>query len=194
MKFKHLLAARGIHYLVTRFGPARLRSLAFDEKYRRGDWNFKDDSCGELPAVVRRYVRGGDLLILGCGGSSILNSFRPNDLSSVLGVDLSEEAVRLASRYGSDRISFQVGDMVTFEFPRSYDVILFSESLYYLSVSVGKCLLSRLTGHLKSGGVIIVTLAQAKRYHSIIDMIRSDFRLFEDRKFVGSGRHLLVFS
>jgi hypothetical protein len=41
MRLKQLLAAKGIHYFVTRFGPARLRGMAFDEKYRRGDWSFK---------------------------------------------------------------------------------------------------------------------------------------------------------
>src|ERR1035441_9818662 len=123
MRLKQLLAAKGIHYFVTRFGPARLRGLAFDEKYRRGDWNFKGESSDELPSTIRKYLRGGDLLVLGCGGASILDSFNATEFSSVLGLDLSAEAVRLASRFARDNIIFQVGDMVTFQCGKDYDVI-----------------------------------------------------------------------
>jgi SAM-dependent methyltransferase len=193
MRFKQLLAAKGIHYFVTRFGQARLRGLAFDEKYRSGDWNFKGESSDELPSTIRKYLRGGDLLILGCGGASILGSFEPAAFTSVLGVDLSAEAVRLASRIARDNILFQVGDMVTFQCPKDYDVILFSESLYYVPSSQQGELLKRLAGHLKPGGVFIVTLAQAKRYHAIIELIRRNFHMVEDRKFANSERQLLVF-
>lgn len=193
MRLKQLLAARGIHYFVTRFCPARLRGLAFDEKYRRGDWNFKGESSDELPSVIRKHLRGGDLLVLGCGGASILDSFEPAAFTSVLGVDLSTEAVRLASRFARNNIVFQVGDMVTFQCPKDYDVILFSESLYYVPSSRQEELLKRLAGHLKPGGVFIVTLAQAKRYHAIIELIRRSFNVLEDRKFENSERQLLVF-
>jgi|GEM_PF-987266 len=190
---KQLLAAKGIHYFVTRFGPTRLRSLAFDEKYRRGDWNFKGESSDELSSTIRKYLHGGDLLILGCGGASILDGFEPTAFSSVLGLDLSAEAVRLASRFARENILFQTGDMVTFQCPRAYDVILFSESLYYVPPSQQEEVLKRLVGHLKLGGVFIVTLAQSKRYHAIIELIRRCFQIVEDRKFSGSERHLLVF-
>lgn len=193
MRLKQILAARGIHYFVTRFGPAWLRGLAFDEKYRRGDWNFKGESSDELPSVIRKYLRAGDLLILGCGGASVLESLRKEAIGSVLGLDLSSEAVRLANRYADRNISFQTGDMVTFQCPRDYDVILFSESLYYVPSAQQEALLKRLAKHLKPGGAVIVTLAQADRYHAIIELIRGRFQVVEDHKFSNSERHLLVF-
>lgn len=193
MRFKQLLATKGIHYFVTRFGPARLRGLAFDEKYRRGDWNFNGESSDELPAAIRKYSRNGDLLILGCGGASILKGFQPGTFASVLGLDLSAEAVRLAGRFAGKNISFQVGDMVTFQCPRDYDVILFSESLNYVPSLQQEEFLKRLVKHLKPDGVLIVTLAQAARYHAIIELIRSHFQVVEDRKFSNSERHLLIF-
>jgi 2-polyprenyl-3-methyl-5-hydroxy-6-metoxy-1,4-benzoquinol methylase len=193
MRLKRLLAAKGIHYFVTRFGPAWLRGLAFDEKYQRGDWNFKGESSNELPSVVQKYLRGGDLLILGCGGASILDSFEPAAFSSVLGLDLSTEAVRLASRFARENILFQVGDMVGFQCPRDYDVILFSESLYYVPSSRQEEVLRRLAGNLKAEGALVVTLAQARRYHAIIELIRRCFQVVEDRKFSNSERHLIVF-
>jgi hypothetical protein len=42
--------------------------------------------------------------------------------------------------------------------------------------------------------VIIVTIAQAKRYGEIIERIRKNFAVVEDRPFSGSNRHLIVFN
>jgi 2-polyprenyl-3-methyl-5-hydroxy-6-metoxy-1,4-benzoquinol methylase len=83
--------------------------------------------------------------------------------------------------------------MVAFQCPRDYDVILFSESLNYVPLSRQEELLKKLAGHLKPGGAIVVTLAQAKRYHAIIELIRRSFKVLEDRKFTNSERQLLVF-
>jgi len=171
-----------------------LRSAAFDEKYRRGDWNFEGEASQELSSIVRKYLRGGDLLIMGCGSASILQGFDSTTFGSVLGLDLSTEAIRLANRFASDKVVFQVGDMTSFKCPRTYDVILFSESLYYAPAMEREALLRRLVRHLKPGGAFVVTLAQPKRYADIIEMIRRCFQISEDRPFCRSVRHLLVFS
>jgi len=76
---------------------------------------------------------------------------------------------------------------------KDHDVILFSDLLCYLPLLQQEELLTKLAGHLKPGGVLIVTLVQAKRYHSIIELIRRRFQMVEDRKFANSERHLLVF-
>jgi 2-polyprenyl-3-methyl-5-hydroxy-6-metoxy-1,4-benzoquinol methylase len=189
----NLLAAKGIHYLVTRFGPLKLRGLAFDEKYRQGHWSFHSNG-DELSAVINRYLRGGDLLIMGCGGASVLEGMDLHGVKSVLGIDLSQEAIRLANRFASDKVSFQLADMVTFECPNHYDLILFSESLNYVPVAGQESLLRRLAESLKPGGVFVVTFSQAKRYKNMIDGIRRDFVVLEDRTFTGSNRHLIVFN
>ena len=193
MNFRRLLGARGIHFLVTRFGPRRLRSLAFDEKYISGDWSPPTDGESELPIVTSRYLRKGDLLIMGCGGCSVLKGLESLGLNSALGIDLSPEAIRLANRYASEKITFQIADMVSFDCPRSFDVILFSESLYYITASQQKAVLGRLAARLNQGGVFIATFAQAVRHHSILERIRDAFQVVEDRPFVGSKRHLIVF-
>jgi 2-polyprenyl-3-methyl-5-hydroxy-6-metoxy-1,4-benzoquinol methylase len=194
MNLRRLLGIRGIHYFATRFGPRKLRGLAFDEKYRSGDWNFSTDGTGELSAVICRYLREGDLLIMGCGGASILQDLEASKLKSALGIDLSQEAIRLAGRFASEKISFQLADMVTFQCPRPYDVILFSESLNYVPGTEQKLFLQRLSESLKPGGVFVVTIAQARRYAEILEGIRKNFDVLEDHPFSGSNRHLMVFN
>jgi 2-polyprenyl-3-methyl-5-hydroxy-6-metoxy-1,4-benzoquinol methylase len=193
MNFRRFLAARGVHYFVTRFGSRKLKVMAFDEKYRRGDWSFSPGAERELAEVARRYLQNGDLLMMGCGGASLLQGLQSHEFKSALGIDISEEATRLASRLSSDRISFQRADMLTFQCPCPYDVILFSESLNYVPVPDQVPLLNRLTANLKPNGVIIVTFAQAHRYKTILDRIRQHFVVVEDHTFPNSTRHLIVF-
>jgi SAM-dependent methyltransferase len=188
-----ILAAKGVHFIVTRFGPQKLRSMAFDEKYRRGDWCFHADTKGELRDTVKRYLRRGDLLILGCGGASVLDGLEASGLNSALGIDLSHEAIRLAGRHASSKVTFQIDNMETFDCPRCYDQILFPESFYYIRASRQVQVLSKLGLHLKPGGVFVVTLSDATRYHDIVARIRINFRVLEDRPITRSGRHLLVF-
>jgi 2-polyprenyl-3-methyl-5-hydroxy-6-metoxy-1,4-benzoquinol methylase len=190
---RKLLATKGIHYFVTRFGSPQLKSAAFDEKYRRGDWHNQGDESGELAQVAYRYLCNGDLLIMGCGGASVLKGLVVSGFESALGVDISAEAIRLARSYASDNVSFRQADMIDFEPHRSYNVILFSESIYYVPTSRQETLLRRLSLSLKPNGVFIVTFAQANRYQDTIVSIRENFSVIEDRPFAGSTRHLLIF-
>jgi SAM-dependent methyltransferase len=192
--WRRLLAAKGIHYLVTRYGTRKLRALAFDGKYERGSWRGHNDAGGELAALVAHYLRQGDLLILGCGGATVLEEVTASGLNSALGVDISAEAIRLANRFAGPRVSFLVQDMELLECSSEYDVILFSESLYYVPAQRQLPLLRRLSGFLREGGVFIVTLAEPERYSDILGRIRGEFDVRIDRTFAGSSRHVIVFS
>jgi 2-polyprenyl-3-methyl-5-hydroxy-6-metoxy-1,4-benzoquinol methylase len=189
-----LLTMRGVHFFATRFGPSNLKKLAFDEKFRNGDWKFSKDGTGELAVLVNRHAANGDLLIMGCGGAAILEELKLEKFSSVLGVDLSSEAIDLAQRYAASNVAFQQADMVGFQCSKPYDAILFSESLYYVPFYDCRGFLDRLCKHLKPAGCIIVTVAQPRRHHKMIAMIRQHFTILEDRQFPGSERHLITFS
>jgi 2-polyprenyl-3-methyl-5-hydroxy-6-metoxy-1,4-benzoquinol methylase len=187
------LTARGIHYIATRFGPLRCRGIAFDEKYRCGHWVFESDGGPELTGVICRYLRKGDLLILGCGSAAILEDLKKEGMNSALGIDISQEGIRLASRFACDNVSFQVADMVRFECPQAYDVILFSESLNYVPSMRQVPLLKRMAGSLRPNGALLVTLSESKRYWNILIRIRRNFNVLEDFMLSGSNRHVIAF-
>ncbi len=194
MKLRNLLAIRGIHYLASRFGSPRLRSLAFDAKYASHKWKFDADEDPQLASIIQPRLRGGGLLLMGCGSAGIvsgLTTLSPDE--RILGIDLSPEAIRLANRHQSDRVSFQVGDFLSFETSERFDAIVFSESLNYLSVHDAARCLHRLEGNLNPNGTFIVTLAQPDRYRSLLTMIRGSFDVQDDRPFASSVRHLVVF-
>ena len=194
MGIQRLLAKTGIHFLATKFGSPKLRSLAFDEKYRQGHWCFNSDGNGELSDVICKYLGRGDLLLMGCGGASILEGLESRGLTRAIGVDISTEAILIASRYASDKVEFKLQDMMKFKCLQSYDIILFSESLYYVHKSHQKSFLKSLAIYLKDEGVFIATFAEAKRFKNMIDGLRKDFSIIEDRAFNDSSRHLIVFT
>jgi 2-polyprenyl-6-hydroxyphenyl methylase/3-demethylubiquinone-9 3-methyltransferase len=132
-KLKKLFTARGLHYLFTRFGSAALRKKCFDEKYLNGEWDYSGKPDFPLAVVVEKYAAAGHILILGCGSASVVGALKPGSFQTLLGIDLSPEAVKLASRQKSEAVRFEVGDIAEFKCGRKYDVILFAESIYYVS-------------------------------------------------------------
>jgi 2-polyprenyl-3-methyl-5-hydroxy-6-metoxy-1,4-benzoquinol methylase len=186
-----LLAKRGFHYIATRFGSASIRAAAFDAKYAGGDWHFRADT--ELAHAVLPYLGDGAILIMGCGGAAILDALPMGRLTRVLGFDLSSEAIRLARRHGGQNVVFQVDDMRTAPCDGPYDLVLFSESLNYLTPTEQLDLLHRVGRHLSRHGVIVVTLSQGSRYKDIVERIRDGFALVSDCALAASGRSLQVF-
>jgi trans-aconitate methyltransferase len=189
---QRLLHVRGVHWLVNQFGGEVLRRLSFDEKFRSGDWNFTSESPG-LVNLVEKYAAQGHILALGCGTAAILTTLKSHTFESFLGVDLSPEAILRARKHESERVRFEVGNMVKYECLQNYNVILFSDSLYYAPPKWRKRLLNRMRCSLAPQGRIIVAIAQPSRYAGILDLIRRNFQVELDRTLDGEERHVLVF-
>jgi 2-polyprenyl-3-methyl-5-hydroxy-6-metoxy-1,4-benzoquinol methylase len=190
---RRLLGFPFVHYVATRMLGGRLRSLSFDERYCSGRWNFVEERGSELVALIEGYAGEGHILILGCGTASITGVLDPEKYASILGLDLSPVAISKAMQYANRKVHFEVGDMVRYEPNRKFSVILFSESLNYVSCRNRLPLLRRLCQHLTANGRIIVTIAQPERYGRLLKSIRTGFQVVEDRSFKGLHRHLIVF-
>jgi trans-aconitate methyltransferase len=189
---RRFLSLRGIHYAVTRFGGKRLRSLSFDGKFQSGDWNFNSENP-DLVHLVETYCFNGHILALGCGTAPIASALNAASFQSFLGIDLSEKAIGIANNRANESIRFEVGEMVGYQCRRNYDVILFSDSFYYVNRFSRKKFLRRLCRSLTPRGRIIVSLAQPMRYASILTMIQSNFTVEVDRSLGGAQGHVLVF-
>lgn len=170
------LNRRGIHYIATRYGWPSLRAKAFDERFKSGRWTFESNE--HIGALLRSYLKGGNLLLAGCGSASCLKSLTDKDCNSVIGVDISaialvkarENAKHLGSHFFSRMDMSQLTGI-----PSHYDVIYFPESLYYLSRLDQLALLKRLRPALSNRGVFMVS---AGVYHdSMFDMLNDNFTL-----------------
>ena len=140
---RSLLGFPGIHYVATRFGSSRLRAASFDQKYASGDWNFEADNSSELAAVVEKYATKGRILMLGCGTGSIATKLAPESFESFQGIDLSYEAISRAKLRETEKIHFEVCDFLSYRCAQKYNVILFSEALYYINPLARESLLKK---------------------------------------------------
>jgi trans-aconitate methyltransferase len=190
---QRLLCTRFVHFFATRLCWGRLRSLSFDEKYRSGQWNFVEDPHSELVTLIEERAANGHILILGCGMASITTSLNPARYKSIVGIDLSPVAIGKARQYANEKIRFEVGNMLTYTPDKKFGIMLFSESLYYVAGRKRVPLLKRLRDYLAPGGYIIVTIAQPERFAGLLNEMRSDFDVIEDRYFTDSRRFLIVF-
>ncbi len=194
-RLERLLSMPGVHFLATRFGGPMLRALSFDQKYIDGEWDadYHSPEAAEITALMQRYARKGDILDLGCGTALFVDLLAPNEFSSYVGVDLSREAIAKARERRSGKATFVVADIATYPPDRSFDLIIFRESLYYIPARQRLAVLLRYARCLKPEGVFVVTVQQRRRFAGMIDMIRGHFRVLEDRRFSDQLPCLLVF-
>ena len=127
----------------------------------------RDDRAGQesLELHIARYrfaaehARPGRLLDIACGagyGSRLLAD-SCSDLSAVLGVDISPEAVEYAThRYGNERLRFLVAEAMEFSDPKGFDSIVSLETMEHLVDP--HAFYARLVGMLRPGGVLVASV------------------------------------
>jgi trans-aconitate methyltransferase len=161
--------------------------------YRGSKANPVGPDITELTDLVQRHASNGHILVVGCGTGAYVNGLTPDSFQSLLGLDISGEAISIARSLAPAKMCFEVADILNYSLQRNYDIILFTESIYYISVLDRKPLLQRLRDSLTSCGSIIVTIHQSQRYASIISMVRHNFTVIEEKICAGSGRQIIVF-
>jgi hypothetical protein len=62
---------------------------------------------------------------------------------------------------------------------QQFDVILFRDSIYCVTLAGIRKMLERYSTHLKPSGVFIVRMAWRDKYRNIVGMIASDFEIIE---------------
>lgn len=192
---RKLCTLRGVHYLATRFGPSFLKRIAFDEVYRSGRWDALDcHASHDLLKSVSEHTNGGAILDLGCGTGLLAEKMPAGSYSRYTGVDVSEEALRRARRRKSKNVDFVHCDIQQYEPDGSYDLIVFQESLMYLSPMARMEVLARYGRHLTETGRFLITAVRPQRYTTLIGMIYEKYRILEDRPLENSQSwRLLVF-
>jgi SAM-dependent methyltransferase len=187
-----LVRAFHLYGIVTRSCGRAVRRWAFDQMYRTGKWHF-DENHPELISAIEEYSSNGAILILGCGTASIVSYLNQNAFRYLLGIDISPEAISKARRQSTAKVHFKVADILEYQCERNFDVILFSESLYYIRDTEQEELLRRLGRHLTPSGCFIVTLSNPKEYTGIIQMIKAGFQVLRESYFTGVDRLFLIF-
>lgn len=133
--------------------------LTWNEEFNTGHWTHILGMKRELPRyfVIRGYIEdihpSPDILDLGCGQGTLLEHLKK--YGQYVGIDFSEEALRLADKYANANTNFKLGDIESFQPNKHFDVILFNECLIYFDHPLK--LLQRYIPYLNENGVFIVS-------------------------------------
>jgi SAM-dependent methyltransferase len=170
---------------------------AWDAQYSRGGWAFLSD-LSELAhyAVIVGYADHlrprGSVLDVGCGAGTLHERFRSVGYSHYTGVDISEVAVAdLRARVSLDPTAagttdFVAADADEFTPRRTYDLVIFNESLTYFPDPAAT--FRRYLGFLRPGGVAIVSChVQSPRAQAILRGLLAEHHVL-DEALVEHGR------
>jgi SAM-dependent methyltransferase len=125
--------------------------------------------------LARQLVPGASsFLDLGCGGGTLALKLGPQVID-YCGVDISDVAIAKATENSklqdSDRRRFQffVSEIQLFNPPHDFDVIVFNEVLYYLSLNEVEKVIRHFKTFLRPQGVICISLKD----HEISKLVQS---------------------
>jgi 2-polyprenyl-3-methyl-5-hydroxy-6-metoxy-1,4-benzoquinol methylase len=140
-------------------------AVRWDEEYESGRWDF----LGNLEELCRfsivvgycAYLKpDGFILELGCGPGILMRRLRRVGYAYYCGVDQSKKAIELARVDQNENTSFEVADAEVFEPCKRFDVVVFSEMMFYLADPRGTFL--RYAKYLRPGGIVIISMYQAE--------------------------------
>ncbi|WP_019419704.1 class I SAM-dependent methyltransferase [Paenibacillus sp. OSY-SE] len=136
----------------------------WDEEYKSNVWDYLSDITeyarySVVYGYIRKFIAEEGILDMGCGTGILYDILLDSEKEGYTGVDLSQEAIKMASTKTSKNI-FHCGDINHYVPEKQYDVIVFNESLHYVPNTPSKLL--DYSKFLTSNGVIVSSLYSHK--------------------------------
>lgn len=158
--------------------------ISLDREYADGVWDYLAD-IEELPrfsAIIgycQYYKKSPAILELGCGEGLLQQRMCSSAYEIFVGVDISPEAIKRATRNGFDRSRFIAADASVFVPDGRYDIIIFNDVLNYFSYPTQQ--IKRYAESLRKDGILIAGI-YANHWHSvqICKMIDRHFDLLSE--------------
>lgn len=184
--------------IIKRIGSFKQKQIVWDKEFNDGNWDFlKNTKNDQIYDFIYKYVNSGYILDLGCGLGNTCYELNNITYTGYTGVDISKKAIDIAKSRNSidneNKNKFIVGNISDFKPDRSYDVILFRESIYYIQCRIVKSVLNEYVKYLKKEGVIIVRIHDRVKYKKIVNIIIKYFKIVEIFKPNISNAAVIVF-
>jgi 2-polyprenyl-6-hydroxyphenyl methylase/3-demethylubiquinone-9 3-methyltransferase len=136
-----------------------------DEKYKNGHWEPLREihELGHYSIIAGYFLflkKGGSLLDIGCGEGILQERITQANYSSYTGIDIANEAIRLAKSKEDQRTTFDCINLKDFETEEKYDAVIFNEAIYYVGRQVD--IVKRFASYLKPDGILIFSNFQSQ--------------------------------
>lgn len=183
-----------IHYIARRFGWPSLRKSTLDARFKSGRWTHYEEPP-EFVNLVERNSGNDKIVVLGCGGNSLGRKLNPAKYCYMIGVDLSLTAILMARKDAPIRQIFFISDMTLWRTKEPVDLVVFSESIYYLPIEKIVPMLDYWRANLTTNGRIIATFAFPERYSKMIKTIGTRYNILEQKCIMPDSKRLaLIFN
>jgi 2-polyprenyl-3-methyl-5-hydroxy-6-metoxy-1,4-benzoquinol methylase len=137
----------------------RVHALLSASKFHVTDEEYVETMLELIPGIDLKLAAGATVLDAGCGDGAVLTILaRKFPRSAFRGYDISEESVRRATERideaGLHNAEVSTLDLVTFDEPRSYDLILAMESIH--EQAFPRLVLRNISNALKRDGAFVM--------------------------------------
>jgi 2-polyprenyl-3-methyl-5-hydroxy-6-metoxy-1,4-benzoquinol methylase len=134
----------------------------WDKEWSSGEWNYMDKVAVERSRIaviagvlVQMYSHpNASVLDIGCGEGPISDFLNQEQKSRYVGVDLSQIAIQNAKKLRGSPQKFVHAAAHQFHPKHSFDVVIFSEVLYYTE---HEKVLTQYNGYLNPNGILIIS-------------------------------------
>ncbi|MFC1620005.1 class I SAM-dependent methyltransferase [Candidatus Neomarinimicrobiota bacterium] len=157
----------------------------WDLQYSVGGWDQLNE-IKELAhySIITGYCThlkpDGAILDIGCGEGILAKRLPPDNFSSYVGIDISREAILRAEKVQNEKVAFVCDDAMNYTPERSFDLIIFSECLYYFKQSVDT--MRRYEKYRSEKGYIIVSMVSTPRSKRIWKAIGRSFKPIDETR------------
>jgi len=125
------------------------------------DRHFNSDyGISQFEKALGFCSKNENALDVGCGAGGRFIHILKNQGTSVTGIDVSKEMVKLAKRNHPDE-QFFLADICSWETDLKFDFIYAWDSIFHLPMKMQKPVLNKLCSLLNKGGVLFYTLGNA---------------------------------
>ncbi len=175
--------------LIRKDGLIPTAARVWDQEFVSGRWDYLG-KVGEMPryAVIAGYYRASPandtVLDVGCGTGILQPWLERVGYGLYRGVDLSVTAIEQAQRCANQTTHFEVANAETYVPPRTFDVIIFNEMLYYMTDPVRE--LRRYSQYLAPKGTYIISLWECRESWRVWHKCRTRLTLLDETR-IGRG-------
>lgn len=165
----------------------------WDKEWSSGAWDYLENIATERARIaviggvfVDMYApKNASVLDIGCGEGAISDFLSPSQKAHFVGIDFSKEAIRLAKSKRKHPMKFVHVGAADFEPSHKFDVIIFSEVLYYVD---HEKIIDKYISLLNPNGIIIISIFHQKDailYENIFKYGRQVMDLIDEMEMSG---------
>jgi len=153
-------------------------------QYQEGNWDFmKDLSQLARYAIIAGYIKYFDhtteILDIGCGEGILREHLDSNSYSRYVGIDISDAAIRHASRKEDHKTSFFAENAADFIPEEKFDTVIFNESLYYFDDPIE--IIKKYEQHVNRGGIFITSMfANSIRAMATLNLLKANYTSIDE--------------